>query len=128
MTELGSAVWKASGTALVFRTNTHILGHSWFWFCFSESGSHRSKTELELSVWPKVALNFSPSCVQPLSAAYSMVFLGDLFPSDMGEGKIYRIYNYHQRNNAKWWLPRKQRSLQITSKAMQKARTQTVSY
>lgn len=99
-----------------------------FCFCFSKLGSHRSKTKLELSMWPKMALNFSSSCVQPPSAAYSMVFLGEFFsPSDMGEDKTHRIYNYHPRNNAKWWLPSKQCSLQLTSKAMQWARTQTVS-
>lgn len=52
---------------------------------------------------------------------------GNFFSSDIGEGKIHRIYNYHQKNNAKWWLPSKQCSLQLTSKAMQWARTQTVS-
>lgn len=66
-------------------------------------------------------LNFSPSCVQPLSAVCISYGIpgGIFFPSDIGEGKIHRIYNYHQRNNAKWWLPSKQCSLRITSKAMQ---------
>lgn len=53
---------------------------------------------------------------------------GNFFSSDMGEGKIHRIYNYHQRNNAKWWFPSNQCLLRITPNAMQWARTQTVSW
>lgn len=84
MTEPRSAEWKAAyspGTAQLLLsewilTFYGILG---FWFCFSESGSHRSKTKLELSMWPKTALNVLPSCIQPLSAEYCMVFLGEFF-------------------------------------------------
>lgn len=51
---------------------------------------------------------------------YSIVFAGagGSFSRDVGEGKVHRSITTPQKNNARWWLPCKQCSLQVTSKAL----------